>query len=244
MRYWTYQELRDKVLMELDMEEDVPGQEFIKPDELVGYCNDGLAEAKAEIMKLNEDYFLSSDTMDLVQGTAEYDLPADIYAAKLRGVIYNSGSTIYPVRRISTNNKFLRVAVGNYNPPGNPRYGYFLKNTSTADGIKMVIVPTAQESLVGAITRWYIRDVQEVPLISAGSLAATLAAEVDIPEFIDFVQQYMRVRCLTKEGRQAPPTELADLEHQRKLMVDTLTEMVPDGDNEVEADMSFYEEHS
>jgi hypothetical protein len=64
----------------------------------------------------------------------------------------------------------------------------------------------------------------------------------DIPEFTSFVIQWMKMRCYEKEGDPRFEGAAGLVQQQRKQMIDTLTNMVPDGDNEVEMDTSFYED--
>ncbi len=68
---------------------------------------------------------------------------------------------------------------------------------------------------------------------------------IDIPDFVSFVVALTKARCLAKDGGD-PRLQLvvADLENQRKLMVETLTGMIPDDNDTVPADLSHYEEHS
>lgn len=67
---------------------------------------------------------------------------------------------------------------------------------------------------------------------------------VDIPEFTKFVQQWVRCRCMEKEGDPRLDRAIQTLEQQRAQMVSTLSEMVPDMDNEIQRDMSAYNEQS
>jgi len=62
----------------------------------------------------------------------------------------------------------------------------------------------------------------------------------DIPEFVDFVLQYMKVRCYEKESHPNLGLAVAALESKRKNMNDTLANMVPDGEQELEQDTEFY----
>jgi len=62
----------------------------------------------------------------------------------------------------------------------------------------------------------------------------------DIPEFVDFILQYMKFRCYEKESHPNLPIAMAALKFKRKNMNDTLANMVPDGEQELEQDTEFY----
>ncbi len=47
MKIWKYSEMKAKVLADCDIQDEL----FITPDELIGYFNDALNEAEAEIMR-------------------------------------------------------------------------------------------------------------------------------------------------------------------------------------------------
>lgn len=93
-----------------------------------------------------------------------------------------------------------------------------------------------------------------IDLTTAGSGTFTIAIAanqtiidntiVDIPEFTKFVQQWARCRCMEKEGDPRLDGAVATLGQQRAQMVSTLSEMVPDMDNEVQGDFSSYNELS
>jgi hypothetical protein len=67
---------------------------------------------------------------------------------------------------------------------------------------------------------------------------------VDIPLAATFVMQWVKCRCLSKEHSPLFAAEAETLEEQRKMMVDTLAEMTPDMDTEIEPDFSHYQEMS
>ncbi len=332
MKTWTYGELKDKVLVDMDLQDELQ----VQPDEFAGYCNEAIDEAEAEILTLNEDYFLTFTPFDFVAGQANYPLPDDCYGAKLRGFVYQNGSTVYLINRFRNYRKFERIADAENFDQGDD-YRYLLHNPSPRSGYQMEIVPTPVAS--GTFGKlWYIRNAQRIPLLnewaiqeellasqidfgadtitvendcyvtgdqvklSPESVASTLPSPlvagtiyfviragvgviklatslvnaeagtaidladagtgifilevksteatrrelpVDIPEFANFLMQFMKVRCLEKDGTDPRfDTAVAILQQQRKMMVDTLTQMVPDNDDVLEGDFSHYEEHS
>lgn len=226
MKYWTYAEIKAKVERDLDLEDE----SFITDTEMLGYANEAVDEAEAEIHGIYEDYFVSRIPLTLVAGQEAYDLPSGIYAHKIRKMVYSKNSQIRPLVRIKDWRKFENYAwdlVNDANPES--QYYWFLDNT-TPTYPKIILAPTPQEA--GAyITLWYIRN--------ATRFEAT-TDKCDIPEFVTFVMQFMKVRCYEKEGNPNIGLAIAALEQQRKLMKETLTGMVPDNENEIEMDLSSY----
>jgi hypothetical protein len=225
MKTWTYDEVKTKVMRELDLE----SEDFITPEEMMSYCNEAIDIAEAEIHSLHETYFLTSDTLTLVSGTSAYAMPSDIYGTKFAEVRYENGSDSYEIPHLNKKDRFARVA----DTTSGDTYSYLITNTA-GTGFRMVFTPTPDES--GAyIKRWYIRNAAEV---------ADDADALDIPEFgINFVVQMMKLRCKEKEGI-ATPADYQMVNEHRKVMVEALSDMTPDGGNELEMDLSFYDFHS
>lgn len=230
MKIWTYSELDEKVRMDLDLEDE----DMIQDAEMLGYCNEAIDEAEAEILKLNEDYFLTSDLLSLVSGTDAYDFPEDIYGQKIRALLYRNGSRRFPITRYRRSQKFEKILEDTINSATSQDYKWYPKN-STDDGYQMVLVPVPAES--GAyVTRWYIRNAAR--MTGANS-------QLDIPEFANFIIMYMKAMCLKKDnGNVLPPDAAAMLQQQRQMMIDTLTEQVDDDDTNVEGDFTHYQDHS
>lgn len=79
---------------------------------------------------------------------------------------------------------------------------------------------------------WYIRHVQ---------IPTATTDYIDIPEFWHVVAQHIVVNCLKKEiGNPRLSIEQISLESMQKQMTETLTNMVPDGDDEIEPDYGHY----
>lgn len=226
MRSWTYLELATKVEQDLATEEEL----FIQPEELMGYFNEAVDEAEQEVLGLYEDYFLNKATLALVSGTEEYDLPADIYAEKIRRILYNNGGQIYTVHRIRDWKKFEEYTdTRTYGTSED--YRYFLYNPS-AGQYKLLLVPPARET-GSYCTIWYLRN---------AAVFTASSDTLDIPEAANFVMQFVKNRIYEKEGSFNTEKSEKDLERQRELLKSTLANMVPDAANEIEPDMSAYEE--
>jgi hypothetical protein len=247
MNFWTYGKLKQKVQADLDLQEE----SFITPDEFLGYVNEAIHEAESEILTINEDYFLTSATLALVAGTSDYALPTGVYAMKIRGLQYTNGAVCYPVKRIRGANKFDSVAmIQNYGLSDD--YTYITTNDTAGAGSKIRILPVSRET-GNFITIWYIRSAKYI-LTAAESTpvqdptapnnATQLATVIDIPEFITFIIDFVKCKCMAKDTDPRYPEQLQAMENQRKMMVDSLTQAIPDDDNQIVADMSFYQHSS
>ncbi len=224
MRDWTLSEFVTVIEDDLNLHEE----NFISPNELKAIINFAIDKAEALIHTLYEDYFLDSDTLTLVSGTASYDLPTDIYANKLRQVMYNVEDSEYEIKHMRSGKALARLHLIQEDED----YRYIIKNGAST-GRQMVLYPTPAES--GAyVTRWYIRN------------AKTLVEDTDvcdIPEFASYVIELAKGRCMAKEnGGQIPPDQKELIKEQEMLMIETLTAMVPDGETLIEKDTSHYED--
>lgn len=227
----TLLQLRTRVLTDLAMEDD----DFAAREEVDRLINAGIKDAESLIHNLYEDYFLTSAALTLVQNASAIDLPSDIFAHKIRGIVYDDGAGwIYEVRRIKNWHKFALYQGGNYLPSALEEYRYLLKNASAAAGTKIVIVPPAQVSSASVMTIWYIRE------------AAQLALDTDIcdiPEFEEYPVQFAKAHLSKKEGSPTADMEWNLLERQRQLLNSTLATMIPDDDTEIEMDLRHYDDH-
>lgn len=251
MKRWAYEEVRDKVLTDLDIAEE----DFIGADEMVGYCNAALDEAEAAIHRLGveDEYFLADAAVALVSGTSSYAMPSDIYANKIRGLVYDDGTNAYMVKRLRRSNQVLAATLALRASAAQDDYQYSIKNPDPTTGPRLVLSPPSRETSSTVMKLWYIRNMARVPLIGEdigtggapdpATLADQEAAIIEVPEFTNFVIAYMKVECAKKGD---PRIELFrdELAKERRTMIETLTEMVLDDDNEVEADLTHYEEHS
>lgn len=232
MRIWTYTELKTKVENDLDM----AGESFVVTQEWIDLFNEAVDEAEAEIHKLYEDYFLTKDTVTLVNGTASYSMPSDIYGNKIRALLYSNGSLRYPIKKYSNLKKFESILEDEQVSSGVTEYKYYVLNQNVTDGYKLVLVPTPAES--GAyVTRWYIRN--------AFKFTGTGSERLDIPEFANFVMEYVKAKIRAKENGGVITADMAAVvQQQRQMMIDTLTSMIPDADTEIPVDLSHYMEHT
>jgi hypothetical protein len=224
-KIWTAQEAIDRVQVEMDTEEET----FIEESEYLQYINDAIDEAEAEIHSMNEDYFLTSQTLDLVAGTRQYALPTNIYANKLKLVQWKrSSADMRKMGRI----KVYQTAWAEELTDPDPQ-SYLIRNDGTTDGVEIEFYPTPQVTETAIITLWYLRNAERV--------AATTDL-IDIPEFGSFVFAYLKWRVATKEMSPLLPQYNAELEGQRALMKQTLSDMIVDEEETLPQDVSFYED--
>jgi len=232
MKYWTYSEIKNKIRTDLGIEQET----FITPDELRGYVNAGIDEAEAEIHTLYEDYFLSRASRDLTLGERYLDMPGNIYGFKIRSIVYNDGTDVYTIKRFKNTEAIWEKFVYQ-DLVEDDVYQYAIFNDEATEGViqlpRIFLVPIPSETRPGAITIFYLRNANRMN--DDNSVC-------DIPEFVHFVLQYAKVRCYEKEGDPRLGAALQMLEHFRRQMVNTLTNMTPDGENEIEKDMTFYYE--
>ena len=235
MRTWTYAELKTKVQNDLDLADE----EFVTSQEYLDLFNEALDEAESEIIDIHEDYFYTDEPaspITLVAGTSDYSLPANIYANKIRGLVYSNGSNIYEILPYRRRSKLLSIIEDKADTNSGDRYRYYLKTNSASAGWKLCLVPTPQEAGT-YIKIGYIRN--------ADRFTAGGSEPLDIPEFANFVLEYVKAKIRQKEnGGTMPPDAAALVQQQREQMTSTLTRMTDDDHDTVEADYSHYEDHS
>jgi len=229
-KYWTLSEIKQKIEQDLDLE----GEVFIQPTEMLNYINQAVDEAEAEIHGIYEDYFLTDAYLSLAIDENKYDLPSNIYANKIRKIIYSDGqSQTYEISRIPESEKFSDLALTE-RFRSTDFYRYLITNT-TPGNPQIYLVPASREASTDRARIWYLRN------------ANTLAVDADvcdIPEFVHFVISFAKLKCLEKEGHPNMMYWANEVERQRRLMINTLSNMVPDGATRIEPDMMYYEEIS
>lgn len=220
----TYSSIKTKLYNDLDLYDE----DFITEAEFLGYLNEAQNDCEAVIhnLGLESRYFLNVDTLTLVSGTQDYAMPSDVYANKLVKVFYNNGSKIYEMFRVRNLTELPFIQSGE-------DYKYLILNLTA--GIKMRLFPSPLES--GAyVQRYYIRNMRDLTT----STASTNTCE--IPESVNFLYAHTRMRVYQKEGNPMLAKAESDLKIQHDLMVQTLQEMVPDENNIIQPDMSFYQD--
>lgn len=227
----TYADLKNEVLVETDTE----AEDFIQTSEVLGYFKDAVNEAEAHIHKLGleDDYFLTTQTYSLTNGQLSLAMPSNIYATKIRGLVYSTPDKVYPLRRIKGAKRFEIVENLLQNPHSGEYYRYQILNNNSTTGYIAQLLPPSYEDRANCIVMYYIRNANTI--VDDNTV-------VDIPEFYSFIKAYVKFKIYDKEGSVKMADALQDLNKERELMLATLAEMVPDYDSEIPPDLSIYEE--
>lgn len=227
-KYWTYGEIKTKVEADLDLESET----FISPEEMLGYANEAIDEVERQIHDLCADYFLTRANLTLVDGQEAYDLPSDIFAMKIRSIIYRNGNLTWRFERIRDWMKFEQYEFEKTGLTGNSRrYGYFIVNT-TPGTPQVLVTPTPNES--GAYGKiWYIRNANE--MVDDDSIC-------DIPEAVNYVMAYMKWKCYMKELHPNLPGAKEEVDAQYANTMKNLSEMFPDDQTTIEPDTRLYDD--
>lgn len=228
MELLTYSSIKTKLQNDLDVED----LDFLDGEtELLGYINEAIDDTESVIHTLGLDatYFLTQGTITLVSGTADYSLPSDIFANKIKKMFYINGNTKYEIFRVRNLNEVPYFQAGD-------DYKYLpIVTTGTANNARIRVFPTPAES--GAYFQiWYIRNITKMTT----SAAATNVCEV--PEAVNAIFQHCKVRIYEKMGHPNLVAAVQMLEAQKTLLTDTLREMVPDENTVIEPDLMFYED--
>ena len=222
MRTWTVGEIKDRVTRELDLD----GENFVTDAELNGYVQSAITEAVQEVVKLYEKYFETEAFLTLVSGTSIYDYPSDIWGTKVTLIQYDNGSQKYVMKRIRDLKRIAYISSGDV-------YSYRPINNA-GDGPQIKIYPTPNENSSTNVKIYYLRTPSAI--VDDDSI-------VDVPEASEFVVQHVKESCAAKEsGTMYSKQPSPELEKQRELLQATLSDMIPDGDNMIEGDYSFYDE--
>ena len=222
-KIWTAGEVIEKIQDEMDLQEET----FIDEAEYIEYINEAVDEAEAEIHNLNEAYFNTSSTLDMVAGTKRYNLPLTFYANKLKLVQFKRNSTdMHKLLPIIPHD----VAWAEESTADAPTH-FQIRNDGTADGVQIEFYPTPRATESAVITLWYIRNAERV---------TALTDKIDIPEFASFIFSYLKVKVARKELSPLKADYDQELLQQRQLMKETLSNMRVDERETLAKDMSFF----
>lgn len=225
--YWTWARIRQKVRQDTGTEDEV----FVDEQEMLGYANEAIDEIERQIHNLCEDYFLTRAVIPLVNGQEAYELPTDIYAMKIRSIIYRDGTAVWKVKRIRDWYKFEQYEVEQTGVHNTSQYGFFIINDEPGNP-KILLAPTPNED--GTQLRiWYIRNANT--LIDDNSIC-------DIPEAVNYVMQYIKIRIYEKEHNPMLQKAMMDLEAEKQTTLASLSNKTPDDENELQPDYRLYED--
>ena len=219
MKRWTWSEIKTKIHDDLDLKSEV----FITASELLGYANEAIDEAESLVHTLYQDYYLTSTTLSLVNGTQDYDVQSDIYGDKIRRVLITVGSRNYEIKRIRDIGRISNIE-------SSDDFRYILINDAANSNVKIRIYPTPSGAHTATI--WYIRNANEL---------ATDTDTCDLPEIAtQFVLQFIKQRCYEKEGHPNVVKSMQDTERLRRKLEATLAERVDDDNNTIKPNLDFY----
>lgn len=213
MRYWTWGEVRDKVIREHDLQEE---PDFLSPGELASYLNDAIDNCEQVFIRLG-DYFLTSKTIDVVAEQAEYDLPDDIYGTKIRRLIKND-------KVIKREKNLSRINLGEKGDPCR----YILINRK-GETPKIRLVPIPSNSFKMDI--FYTRNANRIDPNGDDNQV------IDMPEANLYIHTYLKRAVFKKEKLLTlADAENALLERQLVDLENALSAQTDDDDNFIEPD--------
>ena len=224
----TLLDIRTQIKDDLDLNEET----FVTDIDLNRWINDAIETAEAEIHDLYEDYFVSDVDVPISVGVNKYDYPADIYANKIRKILYKEASAVNgsSAHEVLREKDLIRAESRDIYETNstNPSLSWTPSNNA-AEGKKIRLHPSSGRD--GILTIHYIRNAKKL------SLDTDIC---DIDEFERFVVQAVKTQVFIKDGD--PRTEESKgLEEQLKVaMVLTLSNMTPDNNDDIEFDLSHY----
>lgn len=204
---------------------DLVDETFIDDTMLDAWGNAAIDEAEKHILAINEDYFLQTADVPLVEGESLIALPTGILGYKIRKLFYDNGAQRYEIKRIR---KLTDVP----NVHANDGYRYLMVNVA-GTGARMKLFPASRETSSANATVWFIGNANRI---------VDDDTELDIPEALNFIITYVKLECLRREGNPGQASMQGERERQRTLLIESLSDMVPDEDNEIQIDTSFYDE--
>lgn len=182
---------------------DQQNSQFIQDAELTDYINGSASALYDMLVEAAEDYYVTSATFPIIQGTNEYNLPSNFY--KVLGVDYLVNNKPVPMSRFNFRDRHL------YNyldaRPEIVRYGIW--------GNLLVFKPQAPQ--IASVVLWY------VPAITK------LVNDADLLDGVNGWEEYIildaAIKCMVKEESD-PSALLAQLQ----MVKDRIATMSKDRD--------------
>lgn len=228
-RFWTYAELLEKVEKDCDLE----GELFVQPTEMLGYANEAIDEAEKIVQNTYADYLLSRAALTLTAGLNTADLPTTIYAHKIRRITYRNGAETYTIDRVKDWRKFEEYEREQASGGSSGQLRYFIINTTAGTPQLLFTRNVTATEAAATVTCWFVRQANRL---------VDDSDKMDIPEAANYVMQYMKYKCYEKEGHPNLQLCVNALNAAETSLQGVLAEMIPDADDTLEMDLSFYEE--
>lgn len=234
MAYRTFGELADQVKAETDIDEE----EFVQPEELIGYFNSAVTIIESEIVKLGckEKYLQSEAFISITAGEQDYDLPEDIIEQKIRKIIYVNNPDVYELGLAKQESSYEVEDVSRLYS-STDRYAYQIYKIG--EDHKLRISPPAYLTVTNALRVIYFKDLNRYEDDNTNADMPWVCYEV--------LLAYVRYRIYAKESAASPDAqnEKAILDAMIDLMRQTLQNQIADPNNDLnDQDTSFYEEMS
>lgn len=227
MRYWSVGEVKAKIEADFDLLEE---PDILSPNELVGYINDAIDSVEQQFIKLGDYFFSISERIDLVEQQAEYDLPEDIYATKIRQILCDDRYVIKQLKDI----KKIPLA----EDMSGSGYSYLLVNSNITNSRPRIrLFPVPKKGDGEYIQIFYTRNASRIfPEFGDSQL-------IDVPEAMLYIICYIKMRIYEKEKNMAMyQSYRAELEEHKQTLIDTLAVRIDDEDNVIEPDTTLYDE--
>jgi len=231
MAFRTFGDLNSELVKELDLQDE----DFIDAAELMKLWNRavGVAEGHLITLGMKDKYLLGRETLSIVQGQEEYDLPASIYGNKIIKMVYNIGSTLYTLVPLESKDMFENYEYLNLYAPTD-YYRYMITHTTPGEQ-KLLLVPKARDTLNNVIRIWFSRSANRYTQDSDICDLPTLAYE--------FLNAYVTEKVYKKESHVNYAESKADRQEKEQLMQSVLSGQISDSQmTMMELDMSSYEE--
>jgi hypothetical protein len=158
---YTYAMLLNKLTEDLDL----VNEPFISADELLGYMNEAIEEAETAIhtLGIEDTYFLATDFIYLIPGQSQYNLPADIYANKIRKMFYSNPTTqVVTTGTLSTSVANVTVASATGISQGNAVFGTGIPQTTKVVSVVGSVVTLSNTPTIAGLQTLTFVSIQPV----------------------------------------------------------------------------------
>jgi len=229
MNYPTFAAMEADLKDELDLNEET----FIQPDEMKRYFNEAVDMIEYQVHTICEDYFLAFTQIPVTAGDTEIQLPTNIYANKIRKLYWNYADNeryeIIPIRDL------MEIPWVNVND----LYRYIFLNNGVTNtntiGTVVKVYPAFRATTTTALSIFYIREAQNY--VDEDSVC-------DIPEWSNIIIQYVRYKCMIKEGHPQSDQAKADLALMMTGLQEALHSRVMDENNKLSMDPRTLSDYS
>jgi hypothetical protein len=218
----TYGDFKQELEDELDI--DIDQGEVVSDTQFKRAVNRYTRECALHIYPMNQDYYRTTDIVSLVDATSEYAMPTGIFANKIRYVQFDDSSVDYEVFRIKLEE------IPNVETTDDFQYD-IINKISGGTKYKVYPTPTANDST--SMTRHFIRAINEV----SGD-----ASVIDLPD-TTLLYHLCKIFLMRKKGDPMLAMEIQQTPYYQRLYHTNLEVMLPNWNEQMDPDLSHYEEH-